>query len=313
MAKTELKPLGKPSSAASGEASEPEPAVRTLADPTKPAKAGLKPLSKPSSAAQAPDPQPEAQNSPLEVVDDAAQQQIVPAKQPRQETALDAVRETQLANLPSTPPAFELGKTSGPVEQSDIYRPRLELVQSVGPLFESGFTIGQIVLAKEETIWGEGYDPLKITLLAGRKQFVEEVPYGSDQQQQYFNNVAEVKAAGFWTEWHGEEAPPVFPRVTYVALIEKPDYVDSPLFGIELGDKLFALSEIRWDSAAYSRAAKPVLTAESGILAKGLHLGFWNYSAKREKLKVNTTTVPVLKFGGFHSPEFVQEIANLPW
>jgi hypothetical protein len=179
---------------------------------------------------------------------------------------------------------------------------------------EAGFAPGQIVLAKETAIWAEDYEPLKLTLLASRKQFIEDVPFGSGKDQRIFNSPAEVKAAGLWTEWHDQQAPPVFPRLTSVALIQKPSYVEEDAhFGIELLGNLYAIAEIRWDGAAYSRAAKVVMTAGSGILAKGLHRGVWNYSCERVKLKVNTVTVPILKFGGLHNEEFLQAISDLAW
>jgi hypothetical protein len=222
--------------------------------------------------------------------------------------------EAPIAVVSASAPAFVLGQVTGPIDQTDIYRPRLELSQSVGPLMDAGFAPGQIVLAKEHAIWAEGYDPLKVTLLASRKQFIEDVPYGSGQEQRTFNSPQEVKAAGLWTEWHDQTPPPVFPRLTCVALIEKPDFVEgSEAFGIELLGNLYAIAEIRWDGAAYSRAAKTVLTAASGILGKGLHRGVWNYSCERAKLKVNTVTVPVIKFGGFHNEEFIKAVSDLAW
>jgi hypothetical protein len=311
MARTELKPLSKPSTPAAS--TEAAPAPRKLAEVKPTPKVGLKPLA--PKAAPAPEPLVEAEIivNDIEAVTESgetiqAKEAIIPAG-----TEIVVREETPLAVVSSVAPAFVLGQTTGPIEQSDLYRPRLELSQSVGPLMDAGFTPGQIVLAKEEPIWGEGYDPLKITLLAGRKQFIEDVAYGSGQEQRTFNSPAEVKAAGLWTEWHDNTPPPVFPRLTYVALIEKPEYVNSPLFGIELLDSLYAIAEIRWDGAAYSRAAKPVLTAGSGILAKGLHRGYWQYSCERAKLKVNTVTVPVIKFGGFHTEEFVKAVSDLAW
>jgi hypothetical protein len=310
MARTELKPLGKPSTNATS--TEAAPTLRKLGEvKPNPAKLGLKPL------APAPEPLVEAEIIVNEVVAEIEVPEVVVetriVEAPVKRTAYDAVHEAQLAMAPAAAPAFVLGQTTGPIDTTDLYRPRLELSQSVGPLMEAGFTPGQIILAKEEPIWGEGYDPLKITLLAGRKQFIEDVAFGSGQDQRTFNSPQEVKAAGLWTEWHDNTPPPVFPRLTYVALIEKPDYVDSPLFGIELCDRLFAIAEIRWDGAAYSRAAKPVMTAGSGILAKGTHRGFWSYSCERAKLKVNTVTVPVIKFAGFHDEEFIKAVSDLAW
>lgn len=310
MARTELKPLSKPQTATTPVSESPRPANKLGEKP----KIGLRPVGAP-----APDREPTVE---AEIIVNDVQavteygetievkEGIIPAG-----TEV-VVRETQAPAVytPAAAPSFVLGQITGPVDSSDIYRPRLELSQSVGPLMDAGFTPGQIVLAKESAIWAEGYEPLKVTLLASRKQFIEDVPYGGDQEQRIFNSPQEVKAAGLWTEWHDNTPPPVFPRLTCVALVEKPDFVeDAAHFGIELLGNLYAIAEVRWDGAAYSRAAKTVMTAGSGILARGLHRGCWNYSCAREKLKVNTVTVPVIKFAGFHNEEFINAVSELPW
>lgn len=312
MARTELKPLGKPSTVAAS--TEAAPAPRKLGEVKPAAKVGLKPLAPKPEPAPEPAIEAEVILNDIEAVTESGEtiqvkEAVIPAG-----TELVVREEAPLAVVSAAAPAFVLGQVTGPIDQTDIYRPRLELSQSVGPLMEAGFAPGQIVLAKEHPIWADGYDPLKITLLASRKQFIEDVPYGSQQEQRTFNSPQEVKAAGLWTEWHDNTPPPVFPRLTAVALIEKPEYVETAeAFGIELAGNLYAIAEIRWDGAAYSRAAKTVLTAASGILAKGLHRGVWNYSCERAKLKVNTVTVPVIKFAGFHSEEFVNAVSDLAW
>jgi len=308
MARTELKPLGKPQTPAAS--TEAAPAPRKLGEIKPAPKAGLTPLTP-----KAPQPVVEAEIvvNDVEAVTETGEtvyvkEGIIPAG-----TEL-VVREEAPVVVAAAAPAFVLGQVTGPIDQSDIYRPRLELSHGVGPLMDAGFAPGQIVLAKEHAVWAEGYDPLKITLLASRKQFIEDVPFGSGKEQRIFNSPQEVKAAGLWTDWHDQTPPPVFPRLTCVALIEKPDYVDATdAFGIELNGSLYAIAEIRWDGAAYTRAAKTVLTAASGILGKGLHRGVWNYSCERAKLKVNTVTVPIIKFGGFHTEEFIKAVSDLAW
>ena len=312
MARTELKPLGKPQiTAASTEAVS---APRKLGENKPATKVGLQPLGLPLKKAPEPLVEAEIIVNDVEVVTESGEtlqvaEAIIPAG-----TEIVIREEAPLAVASAAAPAFVLGQVSGPIDQSDIYRPRLELSQSVGPLMDAGFAPGQIVLAKEHAIWADGYDPLKITLLASRKQFIEDVPYGSGQEQRIFNSPQEVKAAGLHTEWYDNTPPPVFPRLTCVALIEKPDFVEeSEAFGIELLGNLYAIAELRWDGAAYSRAAKTVLTAASGILGKGLHRGIWNYSCERAKLKVNTVTVPVIKFAGMHNEQFLNAVNDLAW
>ena len=271
MAITALKPLGKP-------AQEPETA-----------KKGLTPLTRIITA-----PESEVINVTSEVVDTV--------------TAPAVVTETTTLAISEPAPSFSLGETVGHIEASDFHRPRLELSQSVGPLMELGFPPGQVVIAQEEALWADGYPALEVTFLAGQKRFVEDVPYGSDQKARYFDLPEQVKAAGLWTTWQNDEKPPVYPQLTYVALIKKPDHAQSAQFGIEFGDALYALAEVKYAKTAYPEMSKILL---SPSYRGKLHTAKFAYTCTREKKGKNTVTLPKAKFVGWHEPAFVEFIKGL--
>ena len=287
MAITALKPLGKPQAPTAA----PTPVEAINVAPTK---KGLTPV-----VTQVVQP----------VGEIVAPQHVPPTVEVTTTTELVERMENNLTVVEPLPVAsFALGQTMGYIDQSDLHRPRLELSQSVGPLMEAGFPPGQVILAQEEALWAEGYDPIEVTFLAGRKQFVEDVPYGSDQKARYFDTPEEVKAAGLWTTWQNDEKPPVYPMLTYVAIIKKPHYAQSAQFNIEYGDDLYAMAEIRYAKTAYPEVSKILLSPN---YRGKLHTAKFGYSCAREKKGKNTVTLPRVKFAGWHTPEFVEFLSGL--
>ena len=80
--------------------------------------------------------------------------------------------ETSLSSLPSRP-------LEGEFLPEDFVLPRLNLVQSVGPLSET-FQPGAFVYNKEVTLT-DGTQPVSLTVLRIRKQYQEYVPYGGEE------------------------------------------------------------------------------------------------------------------------------------
>tara|TARA_R110000868_G_scaffold73521_2_gene213169 strand:+ start:4228 stop:5205 length:978 start_codon:yes stop_codon:yes gene_type:complete len=215
--------------------------------------------------------------------------------------------------MPTDDTPFEMGRVSGEVDTvSDLTRPRLEFVQSVGPLCEElGFTPGQIVFAKEALLWETDCVPLRIAVIAAKKRYVENLPYGSDDMPRMFNTIEEVREAGLWLEWQGNEAPPVAAILTALILIEKPDNVDSDLFTLEANDRLYAMAEWRIAGSAYKVAGRYLMTAERTSLKNGLHTGMLTLTAKREKRGKNVITVPYLKLVERTTPELIALMSEL--
>jgi hypothetical protein len=120
-----------------------------------------------------------------------------------------------------------VGGVSGDYQESDFRLPRINIVQSVGPLSED-FDPGAVVLNKDIIVlpastdpkaWG---DPLNVTILNAKKQFSENLPYESDETPETVDTLDEVHERGGWIDWRNDEKPPWRPMLTALVLIESP-------------------------------------------------------------------------------------------
>lgn len=205
--------------------------------------------------------------------------------------------------LATQPPA--LGTIVGDIDSDDIVIPRLNIVQSVGPLAEL-FNAGCVVLNKEVEL----PTPLELTVLSARKQFVENLDFDSDEKPQVFNSLEEVKAAGGTIEWVDDKKPSYTPILHVQVLFKAPDGLDYAL-PLEYNGCAYGMAQWTLRGVAYSRAGKNILTAAKLSLRDGLFNGKWELSTKREKFGKNSVFVPVLRNVGRNAPEFVQYICSL--
>lgn len=205
-----------------------------------------------------------------------------------------------------------LGKVSGDVSRRDIIIPTLKIAQGVGGLAEN-FTPGNIVL-NNELLLSEGSDPVKLTVLACKKSFIEVVDFGGEKTPRRFNTEQEVKDAGLWTEWINNQKPPV--QEVAEALVAIESETENPLFPFsretEDGKTVhYALALWTMRGVSYSRAAKLIFTAGQFSLRDGLYKGQWTLTTKREKVGKNTIAVPVLKQTGKNDAETQEFLLRL--
>ena len=202
--------------------------------------------------------------------------------------------EGTLAMLPTMP-------LEGEFLPQDFVLPRLNLVQSVGPLSEL-FTPGAVVYNKEATL-SDGASPVSLTVMRIRKQYQEYVPYGGDESPRVFDTLDEVRAAGGWIDWRENQRPPFSPILSALVLVKSP-FPDHPMFPHRHGDATYGLALWTLRSTAFTRAGKTIITASQFALRDGLHLGEWTLTTKREKIGMNFIHVPVLRHAARHTDEF---------
>jgi len=248
--------------------------------------------------------------------------------------AVSSPRSAEESAVPATVPSSDLcpptsgdipgiGGLSGDYEESDFRLPRINIVQSVGPLSED-FDPGAVVLNKDiivlaastdPKVWG---DPLDVTVLNAKKQFSENLPYESDETPETVDTLDEVHERGGWIDWRNDEKPPWRPMLTALVLIEAPTEELSEEFSIQGPDgKAYELALWTMKGSAYSRAGKAINTAarfalrnkETGL--PELHKGKWTLQVRREKLGTNLVFVPRLRQHGKHDDEFIEFITTL--
>jgi hypothetical protein len=143
---------------------------------------------------------------------------------------LPAVRETthEIADrMEHAAATFDVGGISGEIDKGDLTMPKLNIVQSVGPLSED-FKPGSILFRKELVLVPPADDPkewtkpLEVTVLSARKQFQEVKEYDSDEMGRTVDTMAEVEAVGGWIDWRNDQKPPWRPILTALVLIKAP-------------------------------------------------------------------------------------------
>lgn len=207
---------------------------------------------------------------------------------------------------------FKVGTVSGPVRKSDFKLPTLNLVHNTGSLQEN-FEPGSIVLNKEVILTEGGADakPVKLTVLAFTKYFMEKLEYGkSEAMPRIFKDENELAAAGLHTNWVDKTPPPAIEAGDALVAIESDE--EHPHFPFSFGDKYYALAIWRiQSSSAFSRAGKLIITASEWNLKDGLQNGTWTLTTKKEKLGANWVQCPVLKAGPRNSKELAEFFKSL--
>ena len=202
--------------------------------------------------------------------------------------------EFALSALPTRP-------VEGEFLPQDFVLPRLNLVQSVGPLSEL-FAPGAVVFNKEITL-SDGTQPVSLTVLRIRKQYQEYVTYGSEETPRVFDTLEEVRQAGGWIEWRDNQRPPYSPMLNALVLVRSP-FPDHPMFPHRHGEADYGLALWTLRSTAFTRAGKTIITASQFALRDGLNRGEWQLTSKREKIGMNFIHVPVLRHAARHTDEF---------
>lgn len=201
-------------------------------------------------------------------------------------SALDTVEhERSVVSVPSQ-------QVEGQLDSSDFEIPSLRLVQAIGPMSEK-FEAGIFVL-NGETPLCDAKGPIQLVVLRIKKDFEENVPFGSEERPRVFTTMQEVHEAGLHIDWIDNKKPPVSPRATVLVAIKRPDGLEEdPSFPFEdpNGDS-WALALWNLKSTGYTTAAKKFFTASEFSLKNKLHYGVWDIHTSRENRGGNLVWVP---------------------
>jgi hypothetical protein len=258
----------------------------------------------------------------------APQQAQTVANDPESEAAqanAEAVFETATENVPPPsqlvtyqPPAYS--DDVDDIHGKDVKIPRINIVQKVGDL-SNIFTPGDIVLNQQSVIFKSTKNdpkspPLRVVVCGFRPDRYAERKEGGDLGD-IFDSEKQVMDAGGTTDYNlaAQTGRRYFqPLAEALLLIEQPEGIDDPSFGLSADGKLWCAALWAMKGGSYTSGAKAIRTARKfGWLADkkdapgGYAKGVWLLSTALKAYRTgNTAYVPALRAAGPTSPELEQ-------
>lgn len=220
--------------------------------------------------------------------------------------AITAEREAAIAVRSEPAPSG----VQGEINQTDIRLPRVNLVQKMSETAEI-FKFGDIIFEKTVKI-GDLNSPVKITVLGIKKQYQQDLPYGSEEMPQLFDTSEEVRQAGGSVVRGGDN---YFAEIAHIRMvIEAPESLgeeELEYFPYAFNDKYYAQAVITVGRSAYGTFAKPLITHAFNTLKDGLWNGKFELHADQKKSPKGTYVVPVPAYKGKHDAETAEFFKSL--
>lgn len=211
--------------------------------------------------------------------------------------AIAPVNETSTALAHAT--SADTG-IQGEISQSDIRLPRINLVQKMSGTAES-FRFGDVLFEKAIKV-GDIEHPVAITVLRLKKQYQEDLPYGSEDMPRVFDRAEEVKAAG-GSLIRGSDH--YFSEIAHIQMaIQAPEGLNEDeleFFPYQFEGVDYAMAVLTVSRSAYSTFAKPIITHGFNTLKDGLAKGKFELHVDLKKSPKGSYVVPVPVFKGRHT------------
>lgn len=187
----------------------------------------------------------------------------------------------------------------GEIGQSDIRLPRINLVQKMSGTAEN-FRFGDILFEKSIKL-GDPDHPVNVTVLRLKKQYQQDLPYGSEERPLVFDKAEEVRAAG-GSVIRG--ANNYFSEIAHIQLaVQAPEGLgedEMEFFPYQHNGVDYALAMYTVSRSNYSTFAKPIITHGFNTLKDGLFNGKFELHADIKKAPKGSYVVSVPVFKGRH-------------
>jgi len=227
-----------------------------------------------------------------------------------------ATRPTGTVALPN-----QSGNFFGDWDSDDVRLSRINLVHKTSnEELITNFGIGAFCLEKEVKL-SDGKEPFVVTAVRAKKDYIQKVPFGSNFDAKRFDTIDQVRKANFSTNYSDytgkENSPYVMKRAHIEFVIAAPEGADQDaldLFPYEFEGKQYARAIFTVSSSAYTSVAKELatLTDKNRVMRKGAQYGKLELTSKTQSGKGDLSwKVPVIKYAGENTPEFVAFVEEL--
>ncbi len=198
------------------------------------------------------------------------------------------------------------------VALEDVRLPRINVLQKMSELVdEPGYNAGDITFQKEVVVCPFG-ENLEITFLNLRRQYRENLPWGSDTEARVVNTREEVFAAGGSLKFR---APNEWVPIAHLTcLIKAPANLPEEheaLFPLSFNGDLYAMAIWTVSSSAYTSVASTLMTAVTQFLRDGLWTANWELSVVKKAKDTKVYYVPTIKRRGNHTGDKLDYIKGL--
>jgi hypothetical protein len=206
-----------------------------------------------------------------------------------------------------------LGGFAGDTDDIRIKLPFLQIASGQGRLDK--FVKGSVVIGSESLIAGPG-EPVLITLLSVQT-FWKEYTSGADFDPNYipktYATKADVIKAGGTVEWSAGKPPSYKTAGVMRLLVKQPQGVVCGLFGVPVGDALYAPVQWGVDKTA-AQETLPVIKRDMSfsLNKRGMLAGIYELRTKVVKFSNgHSTFAPSIKLVAYHTDEEIAQIKSL--
>lgn len=206
-----------------------------------------------------------------------------------------------------------LGSFSGDTEDVRIKLPFLQIASGQGKL--DGFVKGSVVIGSENLIAGPG-EPVLITILSVQtfwKEYTSGAAFDPDYIPKSYATKADVIAAGGSTEWIAGTPPSYKLAGALRVLVKQPQGIVCGLFGVPIGDALYAPVQWGVDKTA-AQEVLPVIKRDCSfsLNKRGMLSGVYEMRTRVVKFaNGHSTFAPMLKLVDYHTDEEIAQIKAL--
>jgi hypothetical protein len=216
-----------------------------------------------------------------------------------------------IQNAPERTPPNYFGDDSdmeGEITSRDIGVPRISLIHPLDKR-AGDFTVGRFVYANELEL----SNPFDLVVIKAKKGYYEKIDRKTQPMAipRVVWTAAEVRDLGGTLSYIPEPGTVPFGDMAELLVLVGQKNDGEGLLPFEIEGTHWGPAIYRVKATSYIRVFKVLSGARALVLREGLLTGKWSMDVTKETISNNQVLVPLFKFRGKNSPEFVEQVKDL--